>query len=219
MGHKVNPLGFRLPVDKDWRSRWFAPDDKTYKKYLLEDYKIRKFLEEKLKLAGLVRVQIDRSINKVKITLYVSRPGMVIGRGGKGLELLKQELCKIVSIPEPEKNLELEEIVEVKNPDLSAALVAQRIADQLVRRVPYRMAVEKAIERAKLAGAKGIKIVLGGRIAGIEIARREIFGDQGKSANVPTSTLRADIDYAEVPALTRSGYVGVKVWIYKGEKE
>jgi len=219
MGQKVNPLGFRLALDKDWRSRWFADDDKVYKKNFLEDIKIRKFLMEKLKLSGVVRVQIDRSINKIKITLYVSRPGVVIGRGGTGLELLKKELCKIVSIPEPEKNLELEDIVEVKNPDLIALLVAQRIAEQLEKRLPYRRVVVKAIERVMAAGAKGIKIVLSGRIGGAQIGRRETFGDKGKTGTIPTQTLRADIDYAQVPALTRSGYIGVKVWIYKGEKE
>lgn len=218
MGQKVNPLGFRLALDKDWRSRWFATDKKIYQKNLLEDAKIRKFLLEKLKLAGVVRIQIDRFINKIKITLYVSRPGMVIGRGGSGLEILKKELCKLVSIPEPEKNLELEDIVEVKNPDLVAFLVAQRIAEQLEKRLPYRRVVTKAIERVMAAGAKGVKIILSGRIAGAEISRRETFGDKGKTGTIPAQTLRADIDYAQVPALTRSGYIGVKVWIYKGER-
>jgi len=219
MGNKVNPLGFRLPLDKDWRSKWFAPDKETYKKNLLEDVKIRQFLMEKLKLAGVVRIQIDRSINKIKITLYVTRPGVVIGRGGAGLEVLKKELCKIVSVPNPEKNLELEDIVEVKNPDLVAFLVAQRIAEQLEKRLPYRRVVTKAIERTMSAGAKGMKVILSGRIAGAEIARRETFGDKGKTGTIPSQTLRADIDYAHVPAFTRSGYIGVKVWIYKGEKE
>jgi len=219
MGQKVNPLGFRLGLDKDWRSRWFAADKSTYKKNLLEDIKIRKFLMEKLKLAGIVRVQIDRSINKLKITLYVSRPGVVIGRGGTGLELLKKELCKLVSVPDPQKNLELEDIVEVKNPDLVAFLVAQRIAEQLEKRLPYRRVVTKAIERVMAAGAKGIRVILSGRIAGAEISRKETFGDKGKSGTIPAQTLRADIDYAQVPAFTRSGYIGVKVWIYKGEKE
>ncbi|MGB9706849.1 MAG: 30S ribosomal protein S3 [Microgenomates group bacterium] len=219
MGQKVNPLGFRLALDKDWRSCWFAADKKTYRKNLLEDIKIRKFLMEKLKLAGITRVQIDRSINKIKITLYVSRPGVVIGRGGTGLELLKKELCKLVSLPDPEKNLELEDIIEVKNPDLVAFLVAQRIAEQLEKRLPYRRVVAKAIERVMAAGAKGIKVVLSGRIAGAEIARKETFGDKGKTGTIPLQTLRADIDYAQVPAFTRSGYIGVKVWIYKGERE
>jgi small subunit ribosomal protein S3 len=218
MGKKDNPISLRMPIDKDWRSRWFARDKKTYKSNLLEDIKIRRFLMERLKLAGIVRVQIDRLINKLKITLYVSRPGVVIGRGGSGLELLKKELAKIVDIPQPEKNLELEDIMEVKNPDLVAYLVACRLADQLEKRFPYRRVVSRTIERIMAAGAKGVKIVLSGRIAGAEISRTEKFGDQGKQGTIPLSTLRAEIDYAQVPALTRSGYIGVKVWIYKGEK-
>lgn len=219
MGQKVNPVGFRLALNKDWRSRWFARDRKEYKKNLLEDVKIREFLIEKLKLAGIVRVQIDRFINKTKVTLYVSRPGVVIGRGGAGLELLKKELCKIVSLPDPQKNLEIEDIIEVKNPDLEAFLVAQRVTEQLEKRLPYRRVVAKTIERVMAAGAKGIKITLSGRIAGAEISRREKFGDKGGAGTVPSQTLRADIDYAQVPAFTRSGYIGVKVWIYRGEKE
>ena len=218
MGQKVNPIGFRLPLNRDWQSRWFARDQKEYRKNLLEDIKIREFLMEKLKLAGIVRAQIDRSINKVKITLHVSRPGVVIGRGGSSLELLKKELVKMVSsISEPEKNLEIETI-EVKEPELSAYLVAQRIAEQLQKRFPYRRVIGKTIERVMVAGAKGVKIVLAGRIAGAEISRVEKFGDRGKSANVPNQTLRANIDYAQVPALTRSGYIGIKVWIYKKDE-
>lgn len=218
MGQKVNPISFRLPLNKDWRSRWFARDKKTYKDNLLEDIKIRKFLMERLKLAGIVRVQIDRLINKLKITLYVSRPGVVIGRGGSGLELLKKELAKIATIPQPEKNLELEDIIEVKNPDIVAHLVACRIAEQLEKRFPYRRVVSRTIERIMASGAKGVKIVLSGRVGGSEISRTEKFGDQGKEGTIPLTTLRADIDFAQIPAFTRSGYIGVKVWIYKGEK-
>lgn len=218
MGQKVNPIGFRLTLSKDWRSRWFAADKKLYKKNLLEDLKIREFLMERLKLAGIVRVQIDRSINKLKITLYVSRPGVVIGRGGSGLELLKKELCKIVSFPDAEKNLELEDIIEVKNPELVAHLVATRIAEQLEKRLPYRRVVTKAIERVVASGAKGVKVVIAGRVAGAEISRTEKFGDKGKTGTIPAQTLRADVDYAQIPAFTRSGYIGVKVWIYRGEK-
>lgn len=218
MGQKVNPIGFRLTLSKDWRSRWFAADKKLYKKNLLEDLKIREFLMERLKLAGIVRVQIDRSINKLKITLYVSRPGVVIGRGGSGLELLKKELCQIVSFPDAEKNLELEDIVEVKNPELVAHLVATRIAEQLEKRLPYRRVVTKAIERVVASGAKGVKVVIAGRVAGAEISRTEKFGDKGKTGTIPAQTLRADVDYAQIPAFTRSGYIGVKVWIYRGEK-
>lgn len=210
MGQKVNPFGFRLSHTKNWQSRWFASDPKRYRENLLEDLKIREFLMKKLKLAGIVSVQIERSINKMKISLYVSRPGVVIGRGGTSLEQLKKDLCKIVSISEPEKNLEIDPI-EVKEPELSAQLVATRIAEQLERRMPHRRVISKTIERVMGAGAKGIKVVLSGRIAGAEIGRTEKYS-QGK---IPLQTLRADIDYAQVPALTRSGYIGVKVWVYK----
>ncbi len=218
MGQKVNPISFRLPYLKEWKSRWFSSDKKQYQNNLLEDFKIRKFLLNKLRLAGISQVQIERSINKMKIILFVSRPGVVIGRGGSGLELLKKDLCRIVTMAQPEKNLEIE-AVEVKSPDLVAYLVAQRIAEQLERRFPYRRVINRTIENVMASGAKGIKIVLSGRIAGAEISRREKFGDKGKTGNVPTQTLRADIDFASVPALTRSGFIGVKVWIYKGEKK
>lgn len=217
MGQKVNPLSFRLPQSKDWQSRWFTSDKVQYRKNLLEDIKIRRFLMQRLALAGIVRAQIERSINKVKIILHVSRPGVVIGRGGSSLEALKKELVKMISIPQPEKNLEIE-AVEVKNPELSAWLVAQRIAEQLEKRMPHRRVVNKTIERVMASGAKGIKVVLSGRIAGAEISRVEKFGDRGQSATIPSQTLRAEIDYAEYPALTRSGYIGIKVWIYKGKK-
>ncbi|MCJ7804114.1 30S ribosomal protein S3 [Patescibacteria group bacterium] len=216
MGQKVNPISFRIPQSCDWRSLWFPADKKEYQKNLLEDVKIRKFLLNKLKLAGIGRVQIERSINKMKIILYVSRPGVVIGRGGSGLEMLKKEVCQMVSMVQPEKNLEIE-AVEVKNPDLNAYLVAQKIAQQLEKRMPYRRVVGRVIENVMAVGAKGVKIVLSGRIAGAEISRREKFGDKGKTGNIPAQTLRADIDFASVPALTRSGFIGVKVWIYKGE--
>lgn len=211
MGQKVNPFGFRLSQGKNWKSRWFAGDPKKYKQNLIEDVKIRRFLMKKLKLAGIVSVQIERSINKMKVVLYVSRPGVVIGRGGATLEQLKKELCQMVSISEPEKNLEIEP-AEVKEPELSAQLVAIRIAEQLERRFPHRRVVAKTIERVMGAGAKGIKITLSGRIAGAEISRTEKFAE-GK---VPLQTLRAEIDYAQVPVLTKSGYIGVKVWIFKG---
>ncbi len=210
MGQKVNPFGFRLSQVKNWQSRWFASDPKKYRQNLLEDIKIRRFLMKKLKLAGIVSVQIERSINKMKITIYVSRPGVVIGRGGTGLEQLKKELCQRVSIAEPEKNLEINP-VEVKKPELSAQLVAMRIAEQLERRLPHRRVVSKTMERVMGAGANGIKVTLAGRIGGAEIARTEKFAE-GK---VPLQTLRAEIDYAQVPTLTKSGYIGIKVWIYR----
>lgn len=211
MGQKINPIGFRLGImpDYDWRSRWFA-DKKRYRQLLLEDIKIRKFLMEKLKLAGILCADIERSYNRVKIFIHVTRPGVVIGRGGTGLELLKKALCKIVDIPNPNKNVVLQAI-EVKDPDLHARLVALRIADQLVKRMPYRQVVERAMQRVMETGAKGIKVNLGGRVAGAEISRVEKY----HKGTVPLSTLRAKIDYAQIPALTRSGYIGVKVWIHK----
>ena len=212
MGNKVNPSVFRLGVIYDWKARWYGRKT-NYQKYLLEDVKIRKLLFRKLQLAGIVSVEIERSINKIRIIIAVSRPGVVIGRGGSGLEELKKELVKLISIPNPEKNLEII-AQEVKSPDLSAYFVAQRIAEQVEKRMSPRRIVQKTIARVMSAGAKGIKVIFTGRIDGAEIARRQTFSE-GK---IPLSTLRADVDYASCPALTRSGYVGIKVWIYKGEK-
>lgn len=212
MGQKVNPILFRLGNLYTASSVWFA-DRKNFKKVLLEDVDIRKYLTERLKLAGVVGIKIERSINKIRVIPQVTRPGVVIGRGGSGLEELKKELCKRVSLPDPEKNLEISP-EEVKNPEMSAYFVAQKIAEQIEKRMPYRQAAKRAIERSMTAGAKGVKIALSGRIGGAEIARKEKFVE-GK---IPLQTLRAKIDYADVPALTRSGYVGVKVWVYQGEK-
>jgi len=214
MGQKVNPFGFRLKNSKQWKSRWFARDSKQYRKNILEDHKIRRYLMNKLALAGIVEARIARSINKIKITLVVSRHGVVIGRGGSGLELLKQELVRMVDLPEPEKNLEID-VEEVKEPELSAHLAAIRIAQQLEKRMPYRRVANKTVERIMSAGAKGVKIALAGRVGGTEVGRTETF----KKGTIPLQTLRADIDYSQTPALTRFGYVGVKVWIYRGEKE
>lgn len=213
MGQKVNPISFRLGNLYTWSSIWFA-DKKNFKKTLLEDVELRKYLMNRLKLAGIVGVKIERSINKIKIILQVTRPGVVIGRGGSGLDELKKELCQKVSISDPEKNLEISP-EEVKNPDLSAYFVAQKISEQLQKRMPHRYVVKKTIEKTMSSGATGIKILLSGRIAGAEIARRETYG----SGKVPLQTLRAKIDFAEIPSLTRSGYIGVKVWIYQGDKQ
>lgn len=209
MGQKVNPIGFRIGQVQTWQSRWFA-GKREYPKNVLEDLRIRKFLFEKLKLAGIIEVDIDRLIHKMKITIHVTRPGVVIGRGGSGLEELKKMLVILISLPEPEKNVQIE-VVEVSNPELSAILVSQRIAGELERRLPHRRVVRRAIERVMGAGALGVKILLSGRIAGTEISRREKFS-QGK---LPLSTIRANIDFAKTPVLTKSGFIGVKVWIYK----
>jgi len=210
MGQKVNPVAYRLGVHSDWQSLWTVGSKKQYKNFLLEDVKLRQFLWKRLRMAGIVGVNIERLFNRMKVILFASRPGVVIGRGGKGLELLKKELCQRISLEAPEKNLEIK-IEEVKNPDIEARFVAERIANQLEQRMPHRRIMRKELERVMGAGALGVKIRLAGRIDGVKIARQEKF----IAGKVPTSTIRADIDYAQIPALTRKGYVGVKVWIYK----
>lgn len=184
---------------------------------MLEDMKVREFLFDKLRSAGVTNVEIARSVKKISIKIYVSRPGVVIGRGGSNLEVLKNELTQLLKInPKNPKSpkLELDDIVEVKKPDASAQLIVERIKDQLSKRYPHRRAVSMALDKAIQAGAQGIKIVLSGRISGAEIGRTEKY----TKGSVPTQTLRADIDYAQSPAHTKSGYVGVKVWVYKGKK-
>lgn len=215
MGQKINPTGFRIGNTFGWKSTWFA-DKAQYSDRILEDKKIRDFFEKNLSNAGLDRIEIERSINAIKIRLHVSRPGVVIGRGGASLELLKNQLARLLKInPNDPKGMKvsIDEIVEVKQPDLSAKFVTERIIDQLNKRFPHRRAVSQALERVMNAGAKGVKIQLAGRIGGAEIARNEKYS-QG---SVPTQTLRAVIDYYEHPAHTKAGTVGIKVWIYKGE--
>lgn len=215
MGQKVNPTGFRLGVIYPWKSRWFSTGQ-DYQKYLLEDIQLRCFLRKKLKFAGLGRVNIERSLKTIKIILHVARPGVVIGRGGASLEELKKMIQKKLKIKEDDRQSSKLEIVieEIKNPELDANLICQAIIQQLEKRIPHRRVVAKTIERVMAAGAKGVKIVLSGRIGGAEISRREKY-IQGK---IPLQTIRAEIDYAQSPALIKSGYIGVKVWIYKGEK-
>lgn len=204
MGQKVNPRSFRLGPLYTWESRWFG-DKKRYKELLLEDIKIRKALFERLKTAGLCRVEIERSINSLSITLYVTRPGVVIGRGGTGMEELKKFLLSLLG-PLPKIDLRVEPI---KEPNLEAYLVATTVADQLIKKMSYRRVLRQAVERIMAQGAKGGRILLSGRIAGAEIARREKL----QAGKIPLNTIREKIDFASVPALTKSGYVGVKVWI------
>jgi len=214
MGQKVHPTGFRIGSTFDWKSRWFGTS-KDYSDKVLEDYKLRSFLNKKLLSAGVTQIEIERSLKAIKVTLFVSRPGVVIGKGGSNLEVIKKEIERILNVSKVKKDkvkIELR-VEEVKKPDLSAKLVAERIVGQLIKRYPHRRAVNQALEKATQAGAKGIKIQLSGRINGAEIGRTEKYF-QG---SVPTQTLRANIDYYQVPAKTRSGYVGIKVWIYKGE--
>jgi small subunit ribosomal protein S3 len=214
MGQKVNPIAFRIGPTFTWKSRWFA-NSNTYSDRVLEDYRLRSFLFSKLSNAGLVQIDIERSLTAIKIVLYVSRPGVVIGKGGANLETVKKDVERILNVSKQKRDkvrIELK-VEEVKKPDLSAKLVAERIAEQLIKRFPHRRAVSQALEKVTQAGAKGVKIALSGRIGGAEIARREKYA-QG---SVPTQTLRANIDYFHAPARTRSGYVGIKVWIYKGE--
>lgn len=214
MGQKVNPTSFRLGSTFTWKSRWFATP-KSYSDTMIEDYRLREALSAKLVGAGLVDVEIERSLTMIKVTLHVSRPGVVIGKGGANLEGVKKEIERILNVAKQKKDkvrVDLK-VEEVKKPDLSARLVAERISDQLIKRFPHRRAVSQAMEKVMTAGAKGVKIALSGRIGGAEIGRSEKYF-QG---SVPTQTLRANIDYHHTPSRTRSGYVGIKVWIYKGE--
>lgn len=214
MGQKVNPIGFRLGTIFSWKSRWFAKPNE-YSTKVLEDVKLREYFNKKLSNAGLVQVDIERSISKLRIVLNVSRPGVVIGKGGSNLEEIKKEVERLLNVSKIKKDkvhVDLK-VEEVKSPDLSAKLVAERIIQQLMGRYPHRRAVKQALEKVMAAGAKGVKIQLSGRIGGAEIGRTEKYFE----GSIPTQTLRANIDYFEQPARTRSGYVGVKVWIYRGE--
>lgn len=216
MGQKINPVGMRVGGFIPWKSRWFS--EKGFKDYLVEDIKIRKALMEKLKLAGITSVEIERLPKSMAVTMTVSRPGVVIGRGGTGIEDVKKYVLGIIREVRKEKVKDLKidlRVNEIKNPELSAHLVATRIASELERRMPHRRVVTKTIERVMAGGAKGVKVVLGGRIGGAEISRVEKF----QEGSVPTQTLRENIDYAQVPALLKRGYVGVKVWIHKKEEE
>ena len=217
MGQKVNPTGFRIGNFKTWKSRWFV-DSSSYKDLLYEDIKIRDTLMDKLKLAGITKVEIERLPKNMLVILTVSRPGMVIGRGGTGLEDIKKTIIEIIKKVRKELPSDLKidlKVNEVKTPELSAHLVATRIASELERRMPHRRVIARSMERVMQSGANGIKVVLAGRIGGAEIARKEKY----KMGSVPVSTLRENIDYAEIPALLKRGYVGIKVYIHKKEEE
>ncbi len=207
MGQKVNPHGLRVGIIKDWDTKWYA-NKKDFGDFLVEDNNIRKFVKEKLFLSGISRIGIERAANnRVKINVHTAKPGMVIGKGGQGVEELRKNLEKLT-----EKNVSVN-VVEVKNPDIDAQLVAENIAFQLERRISFRRAMKQAMQRAMRAGANGIKVSTSGRVGGAEMARTEGYS-QG---SVPLQTLRADIDYGFAEANTTYGKLGVKVWINKGE--
>ena len=207
MGQKVNPHGLRVGVIKDWDWRWFTTDKKEFGALLLEDHNIRKFLKNKLYSAGVAKIEIERSANKIKLDLHVAKPGVVIGRAGAGIEALKAELEKMTK-----KNI-IVNIVEVKAIDKNAQLVAENIALAIERRVAFRRAMKQAVQRALKAGAKGIKVAASGRLGGAEMARTEGYSE----GNVPLQTLRSDIDYGFAEADTTYGKIGIKVWICNGE--
>ncbi|MCJ7616965.1 MAG: 30S ribosomal protein S3 [Desulfobacterales bacterium] len=205
MGQKVNPIGLRLGIVKTWESRWYA--GKNYSDYILEDYNIRKFIKKKLYHAGISRIEIERSAKRVKLRIFTSRPGIVIGKKGSEISQLKKELESIIP------NEVLIDIQEVRKPEIEAQLVAENIALQIVRRVAFRRAMKRGVSSAMRFGAKGIKIICSGRLGGAEMARTEWY----KEGRVPLHTLRADIDYGFIEAKTTYGLVGVKVFIFKGE--
>lgn len=209
MGQKVNPIGFRIGSVYNWKSRWFAKG-KKFSEFLLEDIKLRRLLMEKLRLAGVTDVRIERLPKSMTITISVTRPGVVIGRGGTGLEDLKKFILDVLGPASKSTKIDLQ-IEEVRNPELSAHLVAQRIATELERRLPARRVVNRTMERVMFSGASGIKVVIAGRIGGADIARTEKY----QKGSVPTQTIRARIDFAKTTALLKKGYVGVKVWIHK----
>ena len=206
MGQKVHPNGVRVGVIKDWNSKWYA-ESKDFSEYLVEDHKIRKYVKNKLFISGISKVEIERTAKFVKVNVYTAKPGLVIGKGGNLSEELKAELEKMIN-----KEINLN-IVEVKNVDTDAQLVAENIAGQLERRISFRRAMKQCMQKAMKAGALGIKTAVSGRLGGADMARTEFY----KDGTIPLQTLRADIDYGFYEADTTYGKVGVKVWIYKGE--
>ncbi|APH18939.1 30S ribosomal protein S3 [Clostridium botulinum] len=207
MGQKVHPHGLRVGVIKEWDAKWYA-DKKNFADNLVEDHKIRNFVKKNSYAAGVSRIEIERAAKRIKLNIYTAKPGMVIGKGGQGIESLKNKLQKIVS----NKNI-LINIVEVKRPEADAQLIAENIAQQLEKRIAFRRAMKQSIQRAMKSGVKGIKTACSGRLAGAEIARTEHYNE----GTIPLQTLRADIDYGFAEADTTYGKIGVKVWVYKGE--
>ena len=206
MGQKVNPHGLRVGIIKDWDSKWYA-DEKNFAENLVEDNKIRTYLKKRLYSTGISKIEIERASERVKITIWTAKPGLVIGKGGKDIEELKKDLTKLVG-----RKL-IVDIKEIKRPDLDAQLVAENIALQLENRISFRRAMKSTMQRSMRAGAKGIKTSVAGRLGGADIARKESYSE----GTIPLQTIRADIDYGFAEAKTTYGRLGVKVWIYKGE--
>lgn len=206
MGQKVNPHGLRVGIIKDWSSKWYS-GKRDFSDLLIEDNKIRKYVKDKFYTSGVSKVEIERAANRVKVTVFTAKPGMVIGKGGSGVDDLKKELEVMTG-----KNVFIN-IIEIKVPELDAQLVAENIASQLEKRVSFRRAMKQSIQRTMRVGAKGIKTMVSGRLGGAEIARSERYSE----GTIPLQTLRADIEYGFAEADTTYGKIGVKVWIYKGE--
>lgn len=206
MGQKINPTGLRIGITESWRSRWFGKKD--FARLIGEDFKIRKFVKLRLEAAGIARIDIERAASRVKVNIFTAKPGLVIGKKGKEIEELRKELRGLVG-----RDVSLN-IIEVRKPDIDANLIAQSIATQLEKRINYRRAMKDAVSKARRMGAEGIKVKLSGRLNGAEIARTEFY----KEGRVPLQTLRADIDYGLAEAKTTYGLIGIKAWVFKGEK-
>lgn len=206
MGQKVNPNGFRIGVIRDWNTRWYA-SKKDFADYLFEDNKLRNFIKKRYFASGIAKIDIERAANKINISIHTARPGMLIGKGGAGVETIKKEVSELVGKP---INVN---ILEIRNADANAQLVAESIAAQLEKRISFRRAMKQAMSRAMKSGAKGIKLMTAGRLGGAEIARSEGYHE----GSIPLQTMRADIEYGFAEAHTTYGRIGIKVWIYKGE--
>jgi len=209
MGQKVNPIGIRLGITRDWTSRWYA-DTGTFAEFVNSDYQIREFLKKKLAQASVSKIQIERPARKIHITVHTARPGIVIGKKGEDIERLRNEVAQMMKMPAGDVRIN---IAEIRKPELDAQLVAEGIAQQLERRVMFRRAMKRAVTNTMRLGAQGVKVKVGGRLNGAEIARSEWY----REGRVPLHTFRAEIDYALAEARTTYGVIGVKVWIFKGE--
>lgn len=209
MGHKVHPTGIRLGIVKDWTSKWYA-DTKDYSEYLNTDLRVREFLRKKLANASISRIQIARPAKNARVTIFTARPGIVIGKKGEDIGVLRQEIARLMKLPVQTVHVNIEEI---RKPELDAHLVAESVAQQIERRIMFRRAMKRAVTNALRLGALGIKVNVGGRLNGGEIARHEWY----REGRVPLHTLRADIDYGVANAHTTAGIIGIKVWIFKGE--